>query len=194
MKRGLTYFCLLTLTAAGLTFGAGGIAVIDMEVLIRSHPNTSGDKKLLKETVKEYEAERDVQRKRVEKLEGAYETAVREVQNPALSEKARERMTETAREAGAELQEAGRKLKETMQSLQRSLTEQEVRMLKRTLGEIQTVIEEYAKEKGYTTVLDSSARRMGQVPTVIYFDNSIDITDAILKKMGVTAVPPEELE
>ena len=194
MKRTLGYIGALMIMAAGWSWGAESIAVVDMEVLIRSHPNTEADKKLLKETVREYEAERDVKRSRAKRLKEAYETAVRGMKNPALSAKELARREATAKQAAMDLEQSMRELETTMKTLQQNLTEQEVRMLKRTMAEIMTEVEEYAKEQGYATVLDSSARRLGQVPTVVYFANEADITDAILKKMGVAAAPLEAME
>ncbi len=168
------------------------VAVVDLEELIRLHPNTVADKKLLEETLKEFNAQKDELRQKVEETRREYESAVAEERNPALNEKARQdlaRMTENRR---ASAMEAEREYGETVRSLQRQLTDQEVRMLKRTASEIEAEVAAYARKNGLQLVLQLPGRKMGAASGVIFAADALDITSAIMKQMGIDPPPPEQ--
>jgi Skp family chaperone for outer membrane proteins len=122
---------------------SSGIAVIDLETLVRLHPNTASDKKLLEQTLKEFTGEKD----------------------------------------------AEREYNETVRSLQRQLTEQEMRMLKRTTAEIEEAVAGYAKAKQLQLVLQLPGEKLGAVSGVIYAAPPLNITTNIMKLMGINPVP-----
>ena len=153
------------------------VAVVDLEELVRLHPNTVSDKKLLEQTLKEYKAEGDDLQQKLEKLQDEFEKARREAADPVLSDKARgvaEEQTLKKREA---LVMAERQARETMQMRQKQLSEQELRMLKRTTGEIREAVEKYAAANRILLVLPATA--------VISRDKALDITDPIMKKLNI---------
>jgi len=165
---------------AGLVSVAGAadkLGVVDMEDLIRLHPNTAADKKLLETTVKEFEAERDKLRARIKELNESFEKAAKEFDNPALNEKAKAKAKEDAMRRRDVLVEADRDMQDTVRKRQRELNDQEMRMLKRTTDELRQIIGKYAKDKKYTLVVAAN--------TVAYYDEDIEITNEILKQMGV---------
>ena len=101
-----------------------------------------------------------------------------------LSDKARgvaEEQTLKKREA---LVMAERQARETMQMRQKQLSEQELRMLKRTTGEIREVVEKYAADNRVLLVLPATA--------VISRDKALDITDHIMKKLNIVRPPKDK--
>ncbi|MDD5707501.1 MAG: OmpH family outer membrane protein [Kiritimatiellae bacterium] len=192
MSRSLTGCALVFVLLGSMAVAAGPtIAVIDLEDLVRLHPNTASDKKLLEQTLKEFTAQKEQLQEQLQNTRKAYEAAAKEADNPALGEKARQKLSEEASRKRGEAVAAEREYSETVRSLQRQLTDQEVRMLKRTTGEIEDVVAAYAKTNGLQLVLQLPGRKMGTVSGVLYADDALDITPAIMRQMGIKPQPEE---
>ena len=164
---------------------APAIAVVDLEELVRLHPNTASDKKLLEQTLKEFTAQKEQLQTRFDSARKAFEEAVREVQNPALSEKAKKKAEDEALTRRTAAVEAERELTETVRSLQRQLTDQEVRMLKRTTAEIEEAVAAYARTQKLALVLQLPGEKIGAVSGVLYAAPPMNITTNIMKLMGI---------
>ena len=182
MKTGLAMTWMVLCAAAMLQAQSVSVAVVDLEDLVRLHPNTTADKKLLEQTLKEYKGEGDDLQRKLEALQEDFEKARKEAQDPALSEKARKVAEEAAGKKGGELSAANRQARDRMQTLQQQLSEQQVRMVKRTTSEIRSAVDKYATEHKILLVLPASA--------VLYQEKTLDITDAIMKRMNIQRPPP----
>lgn len=182
MKRmiglAMAVWCALALTVPAQTLK---LAVLDMEKAVRAHPDTADAEDLLKRQLKEYEDEQEELQTKGEAMRKELEAARDAADDRALGEAEREKRLEELKEKLMVLRQHEQRQRETRQSRQRELTEQEARMLKRILGKVQEVVGAYAAEKGYTLVLDAAARNPGGVPTVVYAAAETDITAAIVK-------------
>ena len=164
---------------------AQNMAIVDMEELVRLHPDTASDKKLFDQTLKDFRAENDELRQKLEGIQEDFEKIRKEAQDPALSDKARKTAEERAAKARDALIAADRTAREKVQSRQEQLSDMQNRMLKKTVSEIREVIGKYAQEHKLHVVLSGSQ--------VVFSDKSLDITSAILKQMNI-AQPPKEAE
>ncbi len=181
---------LAVLAASSLAAADLNLAVVDMEQLVQRHPNTASDKKLLEQTLQEYSEQKETLQSLAETARKAYEAAAKEAQNPALSDKAKQRQEEDAQRKREAAVRADREYSETVRNLQRQLTDQEMRMLKRTYAEIQGVIAAHAKENGLSLVMELPGRKLGNASGVVYSEASLDITTAILTRMGISPEAP----
>jgi Skp family chaperone for outer membrane proteins len=152
-------------------------AVVNMVDLVRFHPSRERDRKLMQDTEKEFQAKLDKQRDRFEELRDDYEKAVKEARNPALNEKARAEAEDKAMKHRDVLAEADRDLRQEMQKLQRELGDLDARLLRQVTGDIREVLTKYAQETQTSIILDGT--------TMAYFDPKLDVTDEVLKRMGV---------
>jgi Outer membrane protein len=152
-------------------------AVVNMVDLVRFHPSRDRDRKLMQDTEKEYQAKLDKQRDRFEQLRNDYEKAVKEARSPALSEKAKSDAEEKAVKHRDVLAEADRDLRQEMQKLQRELSDLDTRLLRQVTSDIREVVNKYAQESGVGIILDGT--------TIAYFDPKLEVTDDILKRLGV---------
>ena len=169
---------LATLLAATMvTAQQGGTAVVNMVDLVRFHPSRERDRKLMQDTEKEFQTKLDKQRDRFEELRADYEKAVKEARNPALNEKARAEAEDKAMKHRDVLAEADRDLRQEMQKLQRELGELDTRLLRQVTSDIREIITKFSQEKQYAVVLDGT--------TIAYFDPKLDVTDEVLKRLGV---------
>jgi len=163
--------------AATMMLAQEKTAVVNMVDLVRFHPSRERDRKLMQDTEKEFQAKLDKQRDRFEQLRDEYEKAVKEARNPALNEKARAEAEDKAMKHRDVLAEADRDLRQEMQKLQRELGDLDSRLLRQVTGDIREVLGKYALEAKHSVILDGT--------TMAYFDPKLEVTDEILKRMGV---------
>lgn len=170
--------------AATLHAQSVSVAVVDMEELVRSHPNTAADKKLLEQTIKEYKSEGADLQQKLESLQEDFERSRKEAADPALSEKVRKASEEQAAKSRDAYMQAERKANEILQNRRQQLQEQQVRMLKRTSAEIRDAIEKYAAEQKILLVMPTAQ--------VVFADKRLDITDTMMKRMNLQPAPRED--
>lgn len=175
MKRA-SVFLAAALAAAGLV-AQEKTAVVNMADLVRFHPSSERDRKLMQDTGKEFQAKLDKQRDRFDQLYKDYEKAVKEARNPALNDKAKAEAEDTAIKHRDVLSEAERDLNAESQKLRRELSDQETRLMRQIMGDIREVVNKFAQESKYAVVLDGTV--------LPYYDLKLDVTDDVLKRMGV---------
>jgi Skp family chaperone for outer membrane proteins len=163
--------------AAAMVMAQEKTATVNMVDLVRFHPSRERDRKLMQDTEKEFQAKLDKQRDRFEQLRDEYEKLVKEARNPALNEKARAENEDKAMKHRDVLAEAERDLRQEMQKLQRELSELDTRLLRQVTGDIRELITKYAQENKYGMIFDAT--------TMAYADPKVDVTDDVLKRMGV---------
>jgi len=168
---------LAAVLAATMMLAQEKTAVVNMVDLVRFHPSRERDRKLMQDTEKEFQSKLDKQRDRFEQLRDEYEKAVKEARNPALNEKARAEAEDKAMKHRDVLAEADRDLRQEMQKLQRELGDLDARLLRQVTGDIREVLSKFAQESKFTLVLDGT--------TMAYFDPKLEVTDEVLKRMGV---------
>lgn len=168
---------LAAVLAATVMLAQEKTAVVNMVDLVRFHPRRERDRKLMQDTEKEFQAKLDKQRDRFEELREEYEKAVKEARNPALNEKAKAEAEDKAMKHRDVLAEADRDLRQEMQKLQRELGDLDARLLRQVTGDIREVLTKYAQEAKVSIILDGT--------TIAYFDPKLEVTDEVLKRMGV---------
>ena len=175
MKRASVFVA--AVLAVAMVMAQEKTAVVNMVDLVRFHPSRERDRKLMQDTEKEFQAKLDKQRDRFDQLRDDYEKAVKEARNPALNDKARAEAEDKAMKHRDVLAEADKDLRTEMQKLQRELGDLDSRLLRQVTGDIREVLTKFAQESKFTVVLDGT--------TLAYFDPKLEVTDEILKRMGV---------
>lgn len=167
------------------------IATIDIEKIVDLHPETKHNREILRDTVKDYQGELDSLEGAVIAARKAATAAIDESRNPALGDKARQQKEEEAAKKIEAARGMEREYAEKRSEHQKSLNETELRMLRLTVRQIEAEIRAYAQANGYTAVLPSSGSRLGIAPAVLWADDSIDITAAIMARLGLEDRKPE---
>lgn len=175
----------LTLLISSVAF-AGKLGVVEMEILLRLHPNTAADESLMKEMVERLDAEQEQGKAQLKELNAAFEKAVETYENPSLSEKARAKARADAQTRQRALIEADGEFRRKQQQRQRELAETESRMVKRTTDKLREIITAYAKANGYDMIFAANV--------MPYYSPAVDVTDAILRTMGIDPAKRRELE
>ncbi len=167
--------------------GADKIATVDLEVVVRSHPSTEGNKQTLRATQKEYEEQRNAVKAKIDRLQENFVKASEQANNAALNEQARETQKGTAREILTELRREEEAMRQLISRLQRSLNETELLLFEGTMKDVNGKLEELVKEKGIALVIDKSAGRTGApVPVVLWSAPALDLTAELVKRLEGT--------
>ena len=183
----------LALSFTATAYAQQKIAVVDLEKLIRLHPNTAEDKKTLEGTLKDFNKQKEQLQALASSTRKAFEERAVEATNPALSEAARKKAETVAMDKRQAALEAARGAEEKIRELQRELNKQEMKMLKRTSDIIERAIAAYARGNGFDLVLQLPSR-LSAGTGVIYSKPEMDITADVMKLLGIEEPEEEEEE
>lgn len=163
---------------------SGRIVLVDLNRVFIEYYKTPIASAKLKETIDSYNKEQEELRTQLRK--GIDElTKLREEQEKTeYTPEVREQKKKAVQEKLAETQKAQRDLEEYQRSHQQILDQQRDRMRQTILGEIKDVVGKEAKDAGYMLVFDKSGNTLNGIPTVVYSQDSMDITDDIIKKLN----------
>ncbi|MFZ2906925.1 MAG: OmpH family outer membrane protein [Cyclobacteriaceae bacterium] len=85
-----------------------------------------------------------------------------------------------------ELQQLQQNIQKFEQDSQNDLQKKQAQLLEPIQLKVGKAIEDMAKENGFTFVLIS---QIGGVDVILYADEKMDVSDMVLKKMGITPAP-----
>ena len=87
-----------------------------------------------------------------------------------------------------ELQTLQSSIQDFQKSADQSLQQKQQQLLKPALDKLQKTIDEVAKESGYSYIFNSDAG-YGTTPVLLHAPEDANVSDLVLKKMGVTPKP-----
>lgn len=185
----------IVVVAAVSAFADVKLATVDMEEVILSHPQTEENKARLQEMQKDFEGQRDVLREKIKGLLEEYKTIAREAGNEALSEMARNKKINEARDLEQTIKQNEGDLRKLVNDLQRKLQEKELLLFDNVMSDVKFAINGIVKDGSYDLIIDKSAMRAGApVPVIMYANDSLDVTDAIIKAIGGKKVEDKKVE
>nr|WP_240047343.1 OmpH family outer membrane protein [Hymenobacter nivis] len=116
---------------------------------------------------------------------GEYETKLKAYQQGAAG------MTDVVKaDKEKELTGLQQSIQEFQRSAEQSLQQKQQSLLRPALDKLQKTIDDVANENGYTYVLNSD----GDTPTLLHGPKDGDISEIVLKKMGITPTAPVPLK
>lgn len=189
-KTIITVVALATL-ALGYTASAqvasGRIVTVDLNKVFNDYYKTPIASQKLKETAQSYNKDNEElvarYRKQIEEL-----NTLREDQDkPEYTDQVRAEKRKKVQEKLSETQKTERDIQEFRRTHQQELEKQTQRMRQNILKEVTEVISKEAKDAGYLYVFDKSGNTLNGVPSVVYAQETLDITDAILKILNRNA-------
>ncbi len=181
---------LALLPAVCLPAAEARIALVSMERLFDDYHKTKTANLQLKSRFEDMDARR---RDLIEAVRGAkqrVETLGTEARDKSLNDDARDRKRAAAEDAFVAFREAEGKLAEFDSGYKKQFGEQMKATQQQLVGEIRAVIAAYAREHGFTLVLDGSGKTLNSVETVVYAEPALDVTEAILAILNKHAAAP----
>jgi outer membrane protein len=85
-----------------------------------------------------------------------------------------------------ELQQLQQNLEKLQQDAQSTIQNKQTQLMEPVYKKVGKAIEDTAKENGYTFILN---QQIGGLDVILYGDDNMDISDLVLKKLGVTPKP-----
>ena len=85
-----------------------------------------------------------------------------------------------------ELRQLQENLDRLQQDAQMTIQKKETQLMEPVYTKVGKAIEDVAKENGFTLIL---SQQIGGLEVVLYGDEKMDVSDLVLKKMGITAAP-----
>jgi Skp family chaperone for outer membrane proteins len=160
------------------------IAVVSMERLLKAHPETAVAEAALEQQAEEFETEGKELIETLRGLKDEYDSLKDQSQSKALSDKAREEKARLAGEKMEALREQQQMIRERATLRQKQFADQRRRMMMRIRLDLRGMVEEYARKKKYTLVVDSSAVGLSGVRAVVFNTEKVDITGEMLEIVG----------
>lgn len=167
--------------SAAAQIPAGRIVTVDLNKVFNEYYKTPVASARLRETAdsfnKEHEEMMANYRKQIDELNKLRE----EQDKPEYTPEVREQKRKAVAEKLAETQKIQRDIEEYRTSHRKILEDQTQRMRQSILKEINDVISKEARDAGYLIVLDKSGNTLNGVPSIVFSQEAIDVTEDILR-------------
>ena len=176
---------ILAAMAAALTVAAEvKIGTVNMVDLVRLHPNHESNRALVKTTDSEYKTKLDAKQDELKEIADEGKKSQSDLQNPMLSTQARAAAQKKLESIQKRFLDGQQEMRQMATRFQNDLGELESRLIKLETDDIRAKISAYAKKNDYDLIADS---------TILAFaKESFDVTDEILKAMGVDPAKRKE--
>lgn len=167
------------LTASAMAFADMKIGTVDMMALVRNHSSYEPNRKLLAETEKDYTKKLDAIKAEADEIQEEGKNLADQLRNPLLAQTAQKKLEKELVDIQAKFVNAQQRLRSEMMRSQQDLQDLENRLLKATTEDLHERIDAFAASEGYDLILDVTAAPFAK--------KDLDVTEAILATMGVTA-------
>ncbi|MBO5941434.1 MAG: OmpH family outer membrane protein [Kiritimatiellae bacterium] len=153
------------------------IGTVNLEILIKNHPSHESNRTLVKSTADDYRKKMESRQERMKSLVEEGKKFQSDWQNPMLSASAKADLQKKIEDVQKKLYAVQQEMRAEDQRYQEELADLQQRLFKIEKKDVEEKLAEFAKEGGYDLILDQAACG--------YAKPSLDVTDSILKKMGV---------
>jgi Skp family chaperone for outer membrane proteins len=160
------------------------IVFVDMNILFEKYHKTERADAQLQEQAETLNVEYEQMLEDLEALRESFNKLRDEAQDMALSKETRERKKANAEDKLLEISQEEQRLQRFRETRSKQLNNQQRRMRDQIVREIREIMETYAKQQGYSAILDLSGESMNGVEIILYSDGSQDITDEVLEELN----------
>ena len=174
------------LAATAMAFADLKIGTVDMMALVRNHSSYEPNRKLLAETEKDYTKKLDAIKAEADEIQEEGKNLADQLRNPLLAQAAQKKLEKELVDIQAKFVNAQQRLRSEMMRSQQDLQDLENRLLKATTEDLHERIDAFAASEGYDLILDVTAAP--------FTKKDLDVTEAILATMGVSAAKPGDAE
>ena len=160
------------------------VGTVNMMDLVRLHPDHEKNRTLVKTTDGDYKAKLDAKQDELKEIAEEGKKAQGDLQNPMLSAAARAEAQKRLESIQKRFLDGQQEMRQMAARFQGDLSDLESRLIKLETDEIREKITAFAKKNGYDFIADGT-----MLP---FAKESYDVTDAILKSMGVDPAKRKE--
>ena len=153
------------------------IGTVSLEVLIKNHPSHESNRTLVKSTADDYRKKMESRQEKAKALVDEGKKIQSDWQNPMLSATAKADLQKKLEDVQRKLFVLQQEMRAEEQRCQDELADLQQRLFKIEKKDVESYLAEFAKDGGYDILLDVAACGFSKP--------GLDVTDAVLKKMGV---------
>lgn len=178
-----TFFPTLLIAICFLAAGARAgddIVFVDLTEVFKRFYKTQLAQDQVRQQATDVQTEREEMEAEIKDMKDEVEVLRTDARDDTLSEEVRENKRNQLEEKLVELQKRDQEIIDYAKLRQQQLEQQNSRMSRKLFDEINAVINDYAKEKGYTAVIDRSAQSRSGTQAILYVDSNEDITADLL--------------
>ena len=176
MKRIVACACVVVVAALAAS-AEMKVGTVNLETLIKNHPNHESNRTLVKSTADDYRKKMESRQEQAKALMEEGKKIQSDYQNPMLSAAAKTDLQKKMDGLQRKLYALQQEMRADDQHYQEELADLQQRLFKIEKKDIEAKIAVFAKEKGYDMILDVAACGFSKP--------ELDVTDDILKAMGV---------
>lgn len=192
MKR-WGWILLVAVTGAASAWAADlKMATVDADRLLKGYRKTALMETHLEDQARDFTSEGEKMLGQHRRMKKEFDSLRAEARNSALNEAARDKRLQMAEDKLLEVMEYEARIRETALSRRQQLDDDRRQMRQKLIDEIRDAVREFARKKGYTLVLDSSAGAGGGFPPALYADGTLDITAEIEAVLNPDKTPVKE--
>ena len=174
MKRIVMGICVAAVMAAAAEMK---FATVNLETLVKNHPSHESNRTLVKSTADDYRKKMEDRQEQAKALVDEGKKLQSDWQNPMLSSAAKADLQKKLDGIQRKLFSAQQEMRADDQHYQEELADLQQRLFKIEKKDIEAKIAAFAKEQGYDMIFDVAACGFSKP--------ELDVTDAVLKMMGV---------
>ncbi len=160
------------------------IGTVNMVDLVRLHPDHEKNRTLVRTTDSDYKAKLDAKQDELKEIADEGKKAQSDLQNPMLSAQARAAAQKKLEGIQQRFLAGQQDMRQMASRFQNDLNELESRLIKLETEDIRAKISAFAKANGYDFIADGTM--------LAFAKESYDVTDEILKSMGVDPAKRKE--
>ena len=173
-KAMIAGLCVAAVLAASAEMKVG---TVNLETLIKNHPNHEANRTLVKSTADDYRKKMESRQEQAKALMEEGKKIQSDYQNPMLSAAAKTDLQKKMDGLQRKLYALQQEMRADDQHYQEELADLQQRLFKIEKKDVEAKISEFAKEQGYDLIVDVAACGFSKP--------DLDVTEDVLKKMGV---------
>lgn len=176
-------FPILTLSAfmlVGAAFGADEIAYVDLQEVFKQFYKTQLAQDQIRQHADDIKLEREELDDELKVMKEEIEVLRADSRDETLSEEVRQNKRDQLEEKLVEMQKKESEMTDFEKLRRQQMEQQNQRMTKKLFDEIHDAIIQFAKSKGFSSVIDRSAQSRIATDVILYTSPKMDITADIL--------------
>ena len=178
------YTLLLIIFLSITSYADKKIAFVDLIELFEKFYKTELAQDQINQQINEVSYERELRLEDIDVIRKEIEKLREESRDEMLTDEARKNKRFQLEDRLIEMQEAQSDMKEYETLRRKQIEEQNSRMQKGLVDEIQSVIVDYAEEKNFDCVIDNSANSSTGTDIILFISENNDITADVLKRLN----------
>lgn len=186
IKRFLVSGLLLTLVAS-VAAAETKIVTVNIARLFEGYYKTAERMAQIESLNEQAIAEAENRQRRFEQQIGEFQEMQEDLENPMLSDSAREAAEGELQRKLEELRQIQFENQQWEQQTTQQLNQRMMAIQQELLNEIRDVVDVIARDEGARVILDSSDIGGRGIPTVLWADPRLDITDTVLRELNRNA-------